>query len=215
MTTYRNYSFFDKLCLGVDQAVRALTDNVHTTDAIYPAKNVEPSLLNDQEKKHAAALMRINHAGEICAQALYHGQGLVSRTHIIQEKMQQAALEEGDHLAWCKKRIDELGSHTSYLNPLWYAGSFCIGMMAGMVGDQWSLGFVAETERQVVKHLEEQLHLLPANDARSYQILQRMENDEAKHRDEAIASGAKELPEIIKAGMSLTAKFMVKTTYWV
>src|SRR4029078_1478386 len=150
----------------------------------------------DAQRKQSAALMRVNHAGEVCAQALYHGQGVVSRTSQVQEKMQLAALEEGDHLHWCRQRLEELGSHTSYLNPLWYAGSFCIGMAAGMIGDKWSLGFVAETERQVIKHLEKHLKLLPAQDQRSYTVLERMEKDEAHHRDEAIAAGANDWPEL-------------------
>jgi ubiquinone biosynthesis monooxygenase Coq7 len=129
--------------------------------------------------------------------------------------MQQAAIEEGDHLSWCKQRLDELGSHTSYLNPFWYAGSFCMGMVAGIVGDKWSLGFVAETEKQVIRHLEGHMEMLPAEDARSYKIIEKMEKDEAKHRDEAIAAGAKELPEVVKKGMGLTSKVMVKTAYWI
>lgn len=215
MKPNRDYTFLDKLCLGLDQAVRALTDNAKTTGVPYPAHHTEESLLSDEERKHAAALMRINHTGEICAQALYHGQGVVSKTAPIQHKMQQAALEEGDHLAWCKQRLDELGSHTSYLNPFWYAGSFCMGMAAGWAGDQWSLGFVAETERQVIKHLEGHQALLPKNDHRSAKVLQKMEVDEAKHRDEAIQSGAKVLPRPIKLMMKLMSKVMVKTVYWV
>lgn len=215
MDTKRDYSFFDKLCLGLDQAVRALTNNAKTTQHINPGKDTLESNLTDAERKQSAALMRINHAGEICAQALYHGQGLVSRSIEIQEKMQTAALEEGNHLHWCQQRLDELGSHTSYLNPLWYAGSFAIGMIAGMIGDKWSLGFVVETERQVIKHLDGHMHLLPQADARSYKILQQMEQDEAKHRDDALDAGANELPDVIKKGMSLTAKVMVKTAYWV
>lgn len=215
MTTQRHYSFFDKVCLGFDQAIRALTDNAKTTGAAYPAKHIADQPLDEQQRKQSAALMRINHAGEICAQALYHGQGFVSRSSEVQAKMEHAAIEEGDHLDWCKQRLNELNSHPSYLNPLWYAGSFCIGMIAGMVGDKWSLGFLAETERQVIKHLESHLHLLPANDARSYKILQQMELDEAKHRDDAVALGARELPELMKKGMSLTSKVMVKTAYWV
>lgn len=128
--------------------------------------------------------------------------------------MQAAALEEGDHLAWCHKRLVELGSHTSYLNPIWYAGSFCIGLGAGLLGDRWSYGFVAETERQVIKHLQSHLQLLPKQDLRSYQILLQMEKDEAKHQDEAIKAGAKILPTFIQQAMSLTAKVMVKTAYW-
>lgn len=215
MTILRAYTFFDHICIGIDQAVRALTDNVKTTGSAYPAQDIPENQLDDNQRKHSAALMRINHAGEICAQALYHGQGVVSRSREVQEKMELAAIEEGDHLAWCRRRLDELGSHASYLNPLWYAGSFCIGMAAGMVGDKWSLGFVAETERQVIRHLEGHLHTLPAQDQRSYKILQQMEQDEARHRDEAVNLGARELPWIIRKGMALTSKIMVKSAYWI
>jgi ubiquinone biosynthesis monooxygenase Coq7 len=211
----RHYTFLDKLCLGLDQAVRTLMDNPKTSGLSYPGKSVDEQALTATQRKHSAGLMRINHAGEICAQALYHGQGVVSRSREVQEKMHQAAIEEGDHLAWCKQRLDELGSHVSYLNPFWYAGSFCIGMAAGMIGDKWSLGFVAETESQVVAHLKNHLQNLPANDARSYTILQRMETDEAKHRDEAIALGAKVLPDFMRKMMAITSKVMVKTAYWV
>lgn len=214
MATHRQYSFFDKLCLGLDQVLRTLADNPQTTGKPYPAKQQEQSQLTEAQRKHSAALMRVNHAGEVCAQALYHGQAMVSRANTIQEKMTQAALEEGDHLAWCKQRLEELASHTSYLNPLWYAGSFCIGMAAGMIGDAWSLGFLAETERQVIEHLGEHLRTLPTQDERSYQILQQMEKDETVHRDAAINLGAQELPKPIKKCMALTAKVMVKTAYW-
>jgi ubiquinone biosynthesis monooxygenase Coq7 len=215
MDSKRHYTLLDRLCLGLDQAVRALTDNVKTTGSAYPAQDIEENQLTDSQRKHSAGLMRINHAGEICAQALYHGQGMVSKSRKVQEKMELAAIEEGDHLAWTRRRLDELGSHVSYLNPFWYAGSFCIGMVAGMIGDKWSLGFVAETERQVIKHLEGHLQTLPAQDQRSYTILQRMESDEAKHRDEAVMLGAKDLPEVIRKGMALTSKLMVKSAYWV
>jgi ubiquinone biosynthesis monooxygenase Coq7 len=211
----RNYSIWDKLCLSADQAVRALTHNVHTSGEPYPAKGVKEPTLDDEQRKHAAGLMRVNHAGEICAQALYHGQGVVSRSEAVQVKMQQAAIEEGDHLYWCQQRIEELGSHTSYLNPVWYAGSFCIGMVAGMIGDAWSLGFVVETERQVIRHLEGHMESLPPEDERSHKILKRMEQDEAKHRDEAIAEGARELPEVVKGVMTVVSKVMVKTAYWI
>lgn len=214
MSPSRSYTFFDQLCLSLDQAVRALTDNAKTTGNAYPAKDIEEAMLSEEERKHSAALMRINHAGEICAQALYHGQAIVSHSKAVQEKMQQAAIEEGDHLLWCKKRLDELGSHKSYLNPFWYVGSFCIGMVAGWIGDEWSLGFLAETERQVIKHLETHLQRLPVKDERSQKILTRMEADEAKHRDEAIACGARELPLLAKKSMGFTAKIMVKTAYW-
>lgn len=215
MNAYRHYTFYDKICLGIDQAVRALAGTVKTTGSEYPGKDIEEEVLSDQQRKHSAALMRINHAGEICAQALYHGQGVISRSNEIQEKMHQAAVEEGNHLAWCKQRLDELGSHPSYLNPLWYVGSFCIGMAAGMIGDKWSLGFVAETEYQVIKHLKAHLHSLPAQDLRSVKILELMEADEAKHRDEAIALGAHQLPIFIKKTMAFTSKMMVNTAYWI
>jgi len=215
MKMHRRYSIWDRLCLGLDQTVRALTDNAKTTGLAYPAKGIAEASLSQEQRKQSAALMRINHAGEICAQALYHGQGVVSRSHEVQEKMHQAAIEEGDHLTWCRQRLDELGSHPSFLNPIWYVGSFCIGMVAGMVGDKWSLGFVAETEKQVIKHLKGHLHVLPPQDQRSYKILLQMETDEAKHRDEAVTLGARELPKVIKQSMSLTSKIMVKTAYWV
>jgi len=209
----RHYSLSDKICLGLDSALRALHGTVKTTHAPYPARDQNENDLTDAQKRHSAGLMRVNHAGEICAQALYHGQSVVTRSKDVQAKMQQAAVEEGDHLNWCQLRLDELGSHTSYLNPVWYAGSFAIGMVAGMVGDDWSLGFVAETEKQVIKHLESHLHLLPQQDVRSYKILEAMEQDEAKHRDGAIAAGARELPDPIKRVMGLVSKIMVKTAY--
>lgn len=215
MNSTREYSIFDKLCLGVDKIVRALSHNVETTGAIYPAHKVENPELTDEQRKHSAGLMRVNHAGEICAQALYHGQSIVSRTPAIQAKLEQAAKEEGDHLAWCHRRLEELGSHTSYLNSFWYAGSFCIGMAAGFIGDDWSLGFVVETEKQVLRHLEKHLQLLPQQDVRSYEILVQMEKDERHHRDEANAAGARELPTLIQKAMALTSKVMVKTAYWI
>ena len=210
----RTLSFLDKICLGFDQALRTITNHPQTTGAPYPAENAPHQDLSAEQRKHSASLMRINHAGEVCAQALYHGQSLVSKSREVQDKLQHAAIEEGDHLAWCKERLDELGSHPSYLNPLWYAGSFCIGLTAGMIGDAWSLGFLAETERQVIKHLEGHLDRLPKEDERSFAILKQMELEEAKHRDDAVALGAKELPKVVKAGMGLTAKIMVKTSYY-
>lgn len=215
MTSDRHYHLFDRICMSVDQALRTLNNHSARTGASYPAENTSEAELTTSQRKHAAGLMRVNHTGEVCAQALYHGQALVSRSSAIAEKMQEAALEEGDHLFWCKQRLDELQSHPSYLNPLWYSGSFCIGLVAGMIGDAWSLGFVAETERQVIKHLEKHLQLLPPEDQRSHAILTQMENDEAKHRDEALAAGARDLPWIIQQVMRFSSKIMVKTTYWV
>lgn len=213
MTQHRHYSKLDQFCLGIDQALRSIFGNATTTDRQYPADRLPESELTPEQRQHSAALMRINHAGEVCAQALYHGQGLVSRRYEVREKMQQAAIEEGDHLAWCSRRLTELGSHTSYLNPIWYMGSFVIGLSAGLVGDEWSLGFLAETENQVVKHLAHQLTQLPSQDEKSYKILQQMQFDEAEHRDAAIQAGAAVLPSFIKKLMSITSKIMVKTTY--
>lgn len=211
----RQYTQFDRICLQFDQMLRALTDNAKRSNRPYPAADLPESPLSDNERKTSAALMRINHAGEICAQALYHSQALASRQKDIQGKLSQAVLEEGDHLAWCKQRLDELGSHTSYLNPLWYGGSFAIGMVAGMVGDKWSLGFVAETEQQVVKHLEGHLHQLPRADQRSYAILKQMSAEEDEHKHDALALGAQELPGMIKKLMAIVSKIMVKTAYYI
>lgn len=214
MKVERQYSLVDKLCLGFDQFMRALSNNPKTTGRAYPAGKEKGQPLTPAESKHAAALMRINHAGEICAQALYHGQALASRGSETGEKLRQAAIEEGDHLAWCSQRVVELGSHTSYLNPFWYLGSFVIGLTAGMAGDQWSLGFVAETEKQVVKHLKGHLQDLPKQDEKSIKILQQMQQDEEKHRQEAVSLGAASLPQPIQTCMRLVSRLMVKTAYW-
>lgn len=210
----RHYSTIDQLCLRLDQAVRAISGKAQTTERTYPALEEDEADLTQEQRRHAAGLMRVNHSGEVCAQALYHGQGLVSKNKEIQEQMQQAAIEEGDHLAWCGLRLSELDSHPSYLNPVWYMGSFAIGMMAGLVGDKWSLGFVAETEQQVVKHLDKHLHLLPKQDQRSIKILQQMQIDEAQHHADAVEAGAATLPWGIKKLMGFTSKIMVKLAYW-
>jgi 3-demethoxyubiquinol 3-hydroxylase len=210
----REYSRQDEFCISIDHALRALFGMPTIAHREYPAASLPEPQLSESERKQAAGLMRVNHAGEMAAQALYHGQGLMSRDQSLQNKLQNAALEEGDHLNWCAQRLTELGSHTSYLNPFWYAGSFMIGIAAGCVGDQWSLGFVAETERQVVEHLESQLQKLPASDERSAAILRQMQIDEAQHRDDALKSGAAILPLWIKNLMKLSASVMVKTAYW-
>lgn len=215
MTLQRHYSFWDKCCLSFDQALQALTDNSRSTGRPYPGETIVSANLDEEKRKHSAGLMRVNHTGEICAQALYHGQAHISKSKKLQKKLAQAAIEEGDHLHWCKHRLDELQSHTSYLNPFWYTGAFCMGVLAGAIGDKWSLGFVVETERQVIEHLEKHLALLPNQDQRSHIVLQQMEKDEAKHRDEAEASGAAELPVIVKKLMRFASKVMVKTAYWI
>lgn len=215
MSEMRRYSWLDQCCMSIDQALRAVADNAKTTGRSYPAEKHTESIMDATQRKHSAALMRINHTGEICAQALYHGQAMVSRAPQLKQSLQQAAIEEGDHLAWCRKRLFELGSHVSYLDPVWYAGSFSLGVAAGLVGDKWSLGFLAETEQQVVEHLQHHMLELKEHDQKSYLILQQMQHDEAVHRDEAIASGAHQLPRLVQAIMRFMSKVMVKTTYWV
>ena len=214
MKLERQYSLRDQLCLSFDQLLRVLSNQPHTTDRAYPGGREKEVTLSPAEMKQAAALMRINHAGEVCAQALYHGQALASRHSSTTEKLQQAAIEEGDHLAWCSRRLTELDSHTSYLNPLWYCGAFCIGLAAGFMGDRWSLGFVAETENQVVTHLQRHLQQLPKKDEKSIRILKQMQSDEETHRQEAIHLGAMTLPGFIRKAMHWASKVMVKTAYW-
>lgn len=158
--------------------------------------------------------MRVNHAGEIAAQALYQGQSITARNAATRENMQKSADEEMDHLAWCHDRLQELNSHTSVLAPFWYVGSLCIGAVAGIAGDKWSLGFVAETEHQVMKHLDSHLQKIPAKDKKSRQIIQQMHEDEASHADAAIAAGAVDLPKGIKTLMGLMSKVMTRTAYW-
>lgn len=215
LNNQRHFSFSDHFWVGVDQMLRAVCNNPKKTDRPYPGNDTKESVMTVEQRRLSARLMRVNHAGEICAQALYHGQAIASHCSAIKEKMQQAAIEEGDHLAWCYFRLLELNSHTSYLNFLWYLGSFTLGLTAGLVGNAWSLGFLAETENQVVQHLDNHLALLPIQDKKSYKILQEMQNDEAKHRDDAIKTGAARLPSPIKKLMAIVSKIMVKTAYWV
>ncbi len=166
-------------------------------------------------RRHVAGLMRVNHAGEIAAQGLYHGQALTARSPATREALRRAADEEGDHLAWCRDRLDELGSRPSLLNPLWYAGSVAIGALAGLCGDRASLGFMAETEKQVEGHLEDHLARLPVDDARSRAIIEQMQADEVGHGRAAIAAGGAPLPEPVPKLMRLTARIMTGTAYWI
>lgn len=212
MNENRHYSLLDQFCLNVDQALRTVCGNPKTSGRPYPATNIKDSL---KKYQHSARMMRVNHAGEVAAQALYQAQGFVSRNARLKEQLLQAAIEEGDHLDWCRKRLVELGDHTSYLNPFWYLGSFTIGFFAGIMGDEWSLAFLAETENQVVKHLDKHLTLLPDEDKRSLAILAQMQKDEAVHRDDALLAGAKVLPGWVKQAMRLLSKVMVKTAYWI
>ncbi len=209
----RHYSPADQLLINADKAIRTLFGKPEITERPYPAQDIEDTEINETDRSHIAGLMRINHSGEVCAQALYQGQALTAKLPKVRQSMERAAQEENDHLDWCNNRLQELGSHTSYLNPLWYAGSFAIGATAGMIGDKWSLGFVAETENQVVKHLEGHLQQLPEQDARSRAILEQMQQDEDQHRTTAIKAGGAELPTPIKKLMTITSKIMTTLAY--
>jgi len=210
----RNYTPFDRLVMNLDHGIRTVFGKPEVTERPNPAEGLAEAELTDAEKQLAIRLMRINHAGEVSAQALYQGQALTAKLPEVREKMERAALEENDHLEWCERRVTELGSHTSLLNPLWYGGSLAIGALAGKVGDKWSLGFVAETERQVISHLEEHLEQIPEKDTKSRKILEQMKEDEAHHGNMAVEAGGAELPAPVKGFMQLTSKVMTKSAYW-
>jgi len=187
----------------------------HLARREYPAQGIAESITDTTIKKHIAGLMRINHAGEICAQALYHGQAATAKLAGVRESMSHAAQDEVDHLAWCAQRLRELNEQPSLLDPVWYAGSFAIGAVAGIAGDQNSLGFVAETEKQVVEHLQSHLDQLPQNDERTRAIIKQMMADEAQHGGQALQQGGVLPPGPIKALMKLTAKVMTSTSRWI
>lgn len=209
----RDYTPIDRLLMNVDTALRTVAGKPLVTRRVNPAEALEECEFQDPERKHVAGLMRVNHAGEVSAQALYQGQALTARNNEVREKLEQAALEENDHLAWTESRLHQLGDRTSYLNPVWYTGSLAIGAFAGALGDKWSLGFLAETEHQVVRHLDSHLKELPKQDQRSRAILEQMRIDEARHATTALDHGGAELPAPVKGLMSLMSKVMTKTTY--
>lgn len=180
-----------------------------------PAAAVADAPLNNAERRRSARLLRVNHCGEVCAQALYRGQALTARQPELRATLYRAAREEGDHLRWCRQRLDQLDGHSSRLNPLFYIGSLTMGAAAGLAGDRWSLGFLAETERQVEQHLDNHLQRLPAADIASREILSVMQADEARHADTAIAAGGAALPAPARHAMKLLSKVMTRTTYWV
>ena len=203
----------DRLIIEFDTALRSVVGGANSGRPT-PGSSVTPNQsLDAAERKHAAGLMRVNHVGEVCAQALYQSQKLVARSPQIQEMLNHSAQEEMDHLAWCETRLQELGSHTSYLNPLWYAGSFAIGLAAGLAGDKWSLGFVVETEKQVENHLESHLEKLPSEDHRSRAIVEQMRIDEIEHGQAALHAGGVVLPEPIQKVMQAMSKVMTTTAY--
>ncbi len=211
----RNYSPIDQLLLNLDTGLRTVFGQPVLTERPNPAEHLPDAELSEAERVLAGRLMRINHAGEVSAQGLYQGQALTARLPEVRGKMERAALEENDHLEWCEGRARELGTHVSYLNPLWYAGSLAIGALAGAAGDKWSLGFVVETEHQVVRHLDEHLEQLPAHDLRSRAILEQMKEDEAHHATLALHAGGAPLPAPVKTLMGLVSKVMTRTAYWI
>jgi len=209
----RIYSPIDRFIIGIDTALRMANGQIDEARRSNPAESVPEVVMEEEQRRHAAGLMRINHAGEVCAQALYAGQAVTARTPEVQAEMQKAAGEEIDHLSWCKQRLDELESKPSLLDPFWYAGSFAIGAAAGLAGDGWSLGFLKETENQVEAHLEGHIEKLPPEDARSRAILDQMKIDEAKHAKMAEDSGAYDLPRPVRRAMKLTAGVMKAIAY--
>ena len=211
----RHLTAADKLVMGVDQALETIFGRPKITERSYPAASLEEAELSDTEKAEAARLMRVNHVGEVCAQALYQSQAHTARNTKTRDTMHRAAMEENDHLDWCEKRIKELGGRKSWLNPFWYAGSYTIGTIAGITGDKWNLGFLEETEYQVVAHLDDHLGRLPENDQRSRAIVEQMRIDEGEHATAALEAGAAPLPKPIKKAMRVMSKVMTRTAHWV
>lgn len=205
---------FDSFILGFDKALRTVLGEAATVREA-PGRSCPDAVFPDEERRHSGALMRINHVGEVCAQALYQGQALACRNPTLRGALAKAAGEETEHLAWTERRINELGAHKSLLNPFWYAGAFAMGFAAGKLGDDWSLGFLAETERQVGNHLAHHLFELPAEDLRSRAIVRQMQADEMAHAEMAVRLGARELPDLAKATMRKAARVMTFTAYYI
>jgi 3-demethoxyubiquinol 3-hydroxylase len=202
----------DRLIAEFDRALRTVS-SVADPSRVSPAEALPEAELNEHDRRHAAALMRVNHVGEVCAQALYQGQALTARDPHARQALERAAREEEDHLAWSARRVDELGGRTSLLNPLWYAGAFTLGAVAGALGDRWNLGFLAETERQVEEHLSGHLERLPREDARTRTLVEAMRADEARHRDTAVRLGAARLPAPVKHAMRVASGLMTRIAY--
>ncbi|MFV1998661.1 MAG: 2-polyprenyl-3-methyl-6-methoxy-1,4-benzoquinone monooxygenase [Acidiferrobacterales bacterium] len=211
----RTFSRIDQFINEIDKGLKTSFGPAPRAKRPNPASDKKENELSERDRELAGRLMRVNHAGEICAQGLYQGQALTARLPKVREKMEQAAAEENDHIAWTADRIKELGSHTSYLNPVWYISSFALGALAGRAGDKWSLGFVAETEKQVVTHLTGHLDKITPDDDKSRAILEQMREDEGKHATTAITAGAASFPQPIQSLMKFTSKIFTNTTYWV
>jgi ubiquinone biosynthesis monooxygenase Coq7 len=209
----RRLSLLDKLLSEADVVMKTIAGAGNHAGRPSPATDHSEGRLSESERKHVAGLMRVNHTGEVCAQALYQGQALTARLPGVREDMRQAAREEVDHLVWCEERLRELDSHTSYLNPAWYGLSFALGALAGAIGDEVSLGFVAATEERVSNHLRDHLKQLPDEDRKSQLILQQMLEDEQRHGEHALAAGGTDFPKPVKDAMSAVAKLMTGTSY--
>jgi ubiquinone biosynthesis monooxygenase Coq7 len=209
----RRLSLLDKLITEADSVMRTITSRGNQAGRDSPSAGHRDAELSERERAHVAGLMRVNHTGEVCAQALYQGQALTAKLPTVREEMQQAAAEEVDHLVWCEERLRELGSHTSYLNPAWYGMSFALGAIAGAIGDKVSLGVVAATEERVCRHLKEHLKQLPEDDRKSQLILQQMLQDEQRHGDNALAAGGTDFPRPVKDALSAVSQVMTRTSY--
>ncbi len=209
----RRLSLLDKLIGEADSVIKTITSRGNHASRPSPAQGHLESELSEPARKHVAGLMRVNHTGEVCAQALYQGQALTAKLPTVRDEMQQAALEEVDHLVWCEERLRELDSRASYLNPAWYGMSFALGAIAGAIGDKVSLGFVAATEEQVCSHLRDHLKQLPDEDRKSSLILQQMLEDEQRHGDNALEAGGMNFPRPIKQAMSALSLLMTRTSY--
>jgi len=204
----------DQLIMGFDRALRTVFANATTVRPV-PGGGLPEGDLTEEDRKRAASLMRVNHCGEICAQALYQGQAMMSKDEGVKKALERAAQEETEHLAWTERRIAELGGRKSLLNPLWYGGSLAIGVLAARFGEGVNLGFLAETERQVERHLKSHLDRLPAQDLRSREIVSQMKEDELAHAETALALGAVELPAPVKVAMKASSRVMTGVAYWI
>lgn len=209
----RTRSFSDRLVGHLDNALKTLTPGAVHSKTGSPAENVDNPDLSEVDTKHISGLMRINHTGEVCAQALYQGQSLTARLPNIRQSMEEAADEELDHLAWCESRLNELGGRTSLLNPAFYGLSYALGALAGIAGDKWSLGFVAATEDQVSLHLKDHLTQVTGVDEKSTAIIKQMLDDEERHAENALSAGGVDFPAPVKSAMTVVSKVMTSTTY--
>ncbi len=211
----RRLTFVDRLICEADTVMRTLSSRGNTAGRPSPAVGHSESELDERQRRHVAGLMRVNHTGEVCAQALYQGQAMTAKLPTVRDEMQQAAAEEVDHLVWCEERLRQLDSRPSMLNPAWYGLSFAIGALAGAVGDAVSLGFVAATEERVCAHLKDHLRQLPGEDRRSRLILQQMLEDEERHGENALVAGGHDFPAPVKNAMTALAQVMTKSSYYV